>query len=272
MVKATFITGIDTKTLPTKEEFVSYCNLVYLPDVNDERIEALWKRLNDTGWVTCRGNVTKNWTSFAKSTYEKMWKEDFGKEFDEWCKAKEEYEEKRYKWNMNASYYAQEQRNPKVYDIWLGADFKANNNNTWSHCALVSVVHKKDIYIIFKDAVSEEKEMDDIRMKTILIESIAKVLDELPVDAEVVVHSRDKDILGYMENTTLPPKAYLDSLVKLSDAKTKVKFVRFKLSDSFRLRCIAKTYNKMAYWERVQTREDDSLEVSPYVKFTPSNK
>lgn len=41
MVKATFITGIDTSTLPTKEEFVLYCNSVYLPDVDDERIEAL---------------------------------------------------------------------------------------------------------------------------------------------------------------------------------------------------------------------------------------
>ncbi len=101
MVKATFITGLDTKTLPTKEEFVLYCNSVYLPDVDDERIEALWNRLNDTCWVTCRGNVTKNWASFTKSTYEKMWKEDFGKEYDKWRKAKEDYEWERFGWNRN---------------------------------------------------------------------------------------------------------------------------------------------------------------------------
>ena len=65
MVKATFITGIDTNTLPTTEEFVCYCNRVYLPDVDTNRIYALWKRLNDIGCITCRGKVTKCWTASA---------------------------------------------------------------------------------------------------------------------------------------------------------------------------------------------------------------
>lgn len=272
MVKATFITGLDTKTLPTKEEFVLYCNSVYLPDVDDERIEALWKRLNDTGWITCRGNVTKNWASFAKSTYEKMWKEDFGKEYDKWYKAKEDYEWERFGWNRNARYYAGGQRNPKMYDLWFGTDFRQNNNGTWSYCALISVVHDKDIYNIFKDAVSEEKEMNDAKMKIILIENIAKMLDKLPVDAEVIVHSQEKDVLGYMENTIPIPKDYNAALEKLKDAKTRVKFVSFRFAGGFHPHNIAMTYDEMAYWERVKTREDDGLEVRPYTKFVPTKK
>ena len=272
MVKATFITGIDTNTLPTKEEFVCYCNRVYLPDVDDNRIDALWKRLNDTGWITCRGKVTKCWPSFAKSTYEKMWREDFGKEYDEWYRAKEEYETERFQWKWSVEMYAYGQPNPRMYDIWFGTDFKMNANGTWSYCALISAVHDRDIYSIFKDSVSEENEMNKVKMKRILLYNISEMLDRLPADAEVTIHSQDKEILACMEDPSHFPMDFQVEIAKFSKASKRVKSVSFRFAGGFHPRNIAITYDEMAYWERVKTREDDGLEVRPYTRFVPTKK